>query len=144
MVDPHQDFYMRIAMRISAYADHPHEPHGSATAWPTLVARHVQYAVFPLFSHCLHTCNTGPVEVVIVLSGLNELVVLNVSLHGLSRFNKVVVATIDLKLTARSRRMWNTGTETVRVFRDELVVNAVLQGAQDDHGAGVVDLDFLH
>merc|ERR1711910_309528 len=25
-------------MRISAYADHPHEPHGSATAWPTLVA----------------------------------------------------------------------------------------------------------
>ena len=36
--DAHQDFYMRIAMRISAYADHPHEPHGSATAWPTLVA----------------------------------------------------------------------------------------------------------
>ena len=24
-------------MRISAYADHPHEPHGSATAWPTLI-----------------------------------------------------------------------------------------------------------
>ena len=24
-------------MRISAYADHPHEPHGSATAWPSLV-----------------------------------------------------------------------------------------------------------
>ena len=34
--DAHQDFYMRIAMRISAYADHPHEPHGSATAWPSL------------------------------------------------------------------------------------------------------------
>ena len=33
--DAHQDFYMRIAMRISAYADHPHEPHGSATAWPS-------------------------------------------------------------------------------------------------------------
>ena len=33
MVDANQDFYMRI----SAYADHPHEPHGSATAWPTLV-----------------------------------------------------------------------------------------------------------
>ena len=37
VVDAHQDFYMRIAMRISAYADHPHEPHGSATAWPTLI-----------------------------------------------------------------------------------------------------------
>ena len=37
VVDAHQDFYMRIAMRISAYADHPHEPHGSATAWPSLV-----------------------------------------------------------------------------------------------------------
>ena len=36
VVDAHQDFYMRIAMRISAYADHPHEPHGSATAWPSL------------------------------------------------------------------------------------------------------------
>ena len=24
-------------MRISAYADHPHEPHGSATAWPSLI-----------------------------------------------------------------------------------------------------------
>ena len=40
MVDPHQDFYMRIAMRISAYADHPHEPHGSATAWPSLECWH--------------------------------------------------------------------------------------------------------
>ena len=39
VVDPHQDFYMRFAMRISAYADHPHEPHGSATAWPSLVSR---------------------------------------------------------------------------------------------------------
>ena len=42
--DAHQDFYMRIAMRISAYADHPHEPHGSATAWPSLIdtAKHIR------------------------------------------------------------------------------------------------------
>ena len=29
---------MRIKIRISAYADHPHEPNGSATAWPSLVS----------------------------------------------------------------------------------------------------------
>ena len=47
VVDPHQDFYMRIAMRISAYADHPHEPHGSATAWPTLVEVYYMHLVSP-------------------------------------------------------------------------------------------------
>ena len=31
--DAHQDFYMRI----SAYAHHPHEPHGSASACPSLI-----------------------------------------------------------------------------------------------------------
>ena len=44
-VDAHQDFYMRIAMRISAYADHPHEPHGSATAWPTLLLTRLPFQV---------------------------------------------------------------------------------------------------
>ena len=34
--DAHQDFHMRIDAHGSAYAHHPHEPHGSATAWPTL------------------------------------------------------------------------------------------------------------
>ena len=35
--DAQQDFHMRINAHGSAYAHHPHEPHGSATAWPTLV-----------------------------------------------------------------------------------------------------------
>ena len=35
--DAHQDFYMRI----SAYAHHPHEPHGSASSSPSLVLAHV-------------------------------------------------------------------------------------------------------
>ena len=34
--DAHQDFHMRIDAHGSAYAHHPHEPHGSATAWPGL------------------------------------------------------------------------------------------------------------
>ena len=45
VVDAHQDFYMRIAMRISAYADHPHEPHGSATAWPTLICAQIVWLI---------------------------------------------------------------------------------------------------
>ena len=35
-------------MRISAYADHPHEPHGSATAWPSLM-------LSQLLLLCVHT-----------------------------------------------------------------------------------------
>ena len=32
--DAHQDFHMRIDAHGSAYAHHPHEPHGSASsAW---------------------------------------------------------------------------------------------------------------
>ena len=37
-------------MRISAYADHPHEPHGSATAWPSLVLIHILLIYFT-FKH---------------------------------------------------------------------------------------------
>ena len=58
VVDAHQDFYMRIAMRISAYADHPHEPHGSATAWPSLLHSHYIHITFTLHSHYIHTTFT--------------------------------------------------------------------------------------
>ena len=37
VVDAQQDFHMRIDAHGSAYAHHPHEPHGSATAWPSLL-----------------------------------------------------------------------------------------------------------
>ena len=108
------------------------------------IKTYIKNTVFSSLSNLLDRSHRGPVEVAVVLSGLYELVVLNISLHGLPRLNKMVIATIDLKLSSRSRRMWNTRAETVRVFRDELVINTVLQGAQDDHGARVVDLDFLH
>ena len=32
---------MCIDAHGSAYANHPHEPHGSATAWPTLVGKQI-------------------------------------------------------------------------------------------------------
>ena len=50
VVDAHQDFYMRITMRISAYAHHPHEPHGSASACPSLVDIH-HIRLISLFRH---------------------------------------------------------------------------------------------
>ena len=43
--DAHQDFHMRIDAHGSAYAHHPHEPHGSATAWPSLVANDTKYGL---------------------------------------------------------------------------------------------------
>ena len=88
----------------------------TAIQHPYIISTYIKNTVFSPFSDLLDGGHRGPIEVAVVLSGLNELVVLNVSLHGLSRFNKVVVATIDLKLTARSRRMWNTGPEAIGVF----------------------------
>lgn len=67
----------------------------------------------------------GAVQVAIVLSSFDELVVLNIGLHGFARLDKVIVATVNLKLSTRSRRVGNTGAEPVGVFRDELVVDAI-------------------
>ena len=80
------------------------------------IVTYIKNTMFSPFSDFLDRGHRGPVEVAVVLSGLDELVVLNVSLHGLARFNKVVVATIDLKLTSGPRRMWNTGPEAIGVF----------------------------
>ena len=44
--DVHQDFYMRI----SAYAHHPHEPHGSASACPSLVPSSKQFDWTPILA----------------------------------------------------------------------------------------------
>ena len=53
--DAHQDFHMRIDAHGSAYAHHPHEPHGSATAWPTLVSiSHTSSHLLFYFAHNLH------------------------------------------------------------------------------------------
>ena len=45
---------MRIkifTMRISAYADHPHEPHGSATAWPSLILINITIMTIKICNH---------------------------------------------------------------------------------------------
>ena len=68
VADAHQDFYMRIVMRISAYAHHPHEPHGSASACPSLVCIHILFwfyiyifFIFAISKHVFdykgHICN---------------------------------------------------------------------------------------
>jgi hypothetical protein len=61
---------------------------------------------------------------------------LYVGLHGLSRGDEVVVAAVDLELPPRSGGVRNTGSELFRIFRDQLVVDAILEGTQDDDGSG--------
>jgi len=52
----------------------------------------------------------GAVQVGVVLSGLDELMALNVALHLLARHDEVIVATVDLVRPASARRVYRTTT----------------------------------
>lgn len=110
-------------------ADRPHHPgdgnvHGgygfgySATWWAlcqgeedpvdlwqeAFCAPSVQYISCPYpLCNCPHGLDAGPVEIIIELACLDELVVLNVLLHLFSRYHKVVILPIHLILTPRPR-----------------------------------------
>jgi len=70
--------------------------------------------------------------------------VLNVSLHLFPGCHEVVVALVHLVVPLRSRRVRDAASELVGEFGDEVVVDAVLQRAQDDDGSRVRHLNLLH
>ena len=72
------------------------------------VSADVQDAVFTLLGDLLDRGHRGAVEVAVVLAGLDEFVVLYVGLHGLAGLHEVVVAAVDLELSARSGGVRNT------------------------------------
>ena len=71
------------------------------------------------------------------------MVYLNVSLHGFSRGYEVVVPAVDLELPPGPGGVRDAGAELLGVLRDELVVYSVLEGPENDHRPGVVDLNLL-
>lgn len=109
-----------------------------------------------------------PVQVLVELARFDELIVLNVLLHLLSRAHKVVVLAVHLVLSPRTSRIcgWvaetrtslnlplhsqsaqpvggreltrHAGAKLVRELGDEVVVYSVFHGTQDDHWPCVVD-----
>ena len=38
----------------------------------------------------------------------------------------------------------NTGSEWLRILRDQIIVDSVLQGSEDDNGSSILDLDLLN
>lgn len=52
-----------------------------------------------LLGHLAHRLNAGPVQMVVVLSRLDELVLLDVLLHLLSGNHKVIIPTVHLVLS---------------------------------------------
>lgn len=61
-------------------------------------------APYPL-SHCSDRQDAGPIEVLVELARLNELIILNVLLHLLPRAHKVVVLAVHLVLPLRTCRV---------------------------------------
>lgn len=56
----------------------------------------VWYVGSHLLCHLTHRLDTGPIQVVIVLARLDELVILDVFLHLLSQGDKVIVSAVYL------------------------------------------------
>lgn len=108
------------------------------------IARYIQDAVFSPLCDRPHRLNAGPVEIVVELPGLYELVVLNILLHLFSGDDEVVILSIHLIITPRPGGVWHAGTKLVWKFRDEVVINSVLRGPQDDHRPGVVNFLPCH
>jgi len=61
-----------------------------------------------LFGNLADRLYAGAVQVSVVLSGLDELMTLNVSFHLLTRHDEVIVATVNLVRPASTCRVWQS------------------------------------
>lgn len=91
-----------------------------------------------LLCHLSHGLDAGPIQVAVVLAGLNELVRLNVLLHFFPGRHKVVIPAIYLILPLGPCRMGNTGSKLVGELGEKIVIGTVLGGPEDDDGPSIV------
>jgi hypothetical protein len=68
----------------------------------------------------------------------------NVSLHLLRGGHKMIVASVHFVLTPGTGCVGHAGAKSVWKLAHEVVVDAVFERAQDDHGAGELQVDLLH
>ena len=89
----------------------------------------------------LHTC---PVEVVVVLPGLDEEVGLDVRLHLLYAGHEVVIPLVHLVLPLRPGGVRDTGAEPVGELAHEVIIDPVLHGAEDDDRSRELEVNLLY
>ena len=88
--------------------------------------------------------DAGPVEVVVVLPRLDEEVRLDVGLHLLDAGDKVVVSAVHLVLPARPGSVRHAGAEILRELSHQIIIDPVLNRAENDDGSGELEVDLLH
>lgn len=96
-----------------------------------------------LLSDLSDRLDTGSVQVVVVLSCLDETVVLNVLLHLLSRHHKVIISPIHFVVPLRPRCVYSRSTTAfiLRVEQDQTLQTNTdfsldLRGTQDPNLSG--------
>ena len=61
------------------------------------------------------------------LASFNEFMVLYICLHSTATFNKMVIPTIHFKLSPRPCRMWDARAKSIRIFRNQFIVDAIFK-----------------
>lgn len=55
----------------------------------------------------------------------------------------MIIPTVDLVISSRSRCVGYARPEPVRVLPHEIIIESVLEGSEDDDGSGELQVDFL-
>ena len=97
-----------------------------------------------LKSDVLDTLNRCSVQVLVVLSGFDEEMGLDVSLHLVDAGDEVVVPSVHLVLPPGPGGVGDAGAEPVRELPHQVVVDPVLHRAEDDDRSGELEVDLLH
>ena len=112
--------------------------------WHTLLLLRNIKIYTNLKSNVFDGLHTGPVEVFVVLAGLDEEVGLDVRLHLLDAGHKVVIPLVHLVLPLRPGGVRDTGAEPVRELPHEVVIDPVLHGSEDDDWPRELEVNLLH
>ena len=97
-----------------------------------------------LKSHIFDGLHTSPVEVFVVLPGLDEEVGLDVRFHLLDAGHEMVIPLVHLVLPLRPGGVRDTGAEPVRELPHKVVIDPVLHGAEDDDRPRELEVNLLH
>ena len=97
-----------------------------------------------LKSNVLDALDRRPVQVLVVLAGLDEEMCLDVGLHLVDAGHEVIVAPVHLVLPASPGGVGDTRAESVRKLPHEVVIDPVLDGAEDDDGPCELQVYLLH
>lgn len=101
------------------------------------ITRNVEDTMSSLASDVFHTLDACSIEIILELSCLYEHVVLNFFLHSLF-VHEVIISSMDLIRSGRTRSVRNTAGESVRETLDQIVIDLVFHGSKNNDWTHVV------